>query len=311
MMKVLITGGAGYIGSTLIPMLLNKGYAVTCVDNFMYKQSPLLQLCSHESFEVIRGDARDDSLMSSLVPKHDVIIPLACLTGAPLCDADPFAATTINRDAIIKLLTWKSPEQRLIYPCTNSGYGVGEEGLYCDESSPLNPISLYGKLKVEAETALLDSGHCLTFRFATVFGASPRMRLDLLVNDFVYRAVFDRTVVLFEAHFKRNYLHVHDAAKVFIHAIESYDTMKGNAYNVGLSSANLSKEELCLEIQREVPAFKYLIAPIGEDVDKRNYIVSNEKIERSGFTPSRSIKDGIIELKKAYQIIKRTEYGNI
>ncbi len=310
MLKILVTGGAGYIGSTLIPMLLDKGYQVTCVDSFMYKQTSLLDQCHRENFSVIKGDARDENLMKKLVKNADVILPLACLTGAPLCKQDPIAATTTNRDAIINLLKYASRDQRIIYPCTNSGYGIGENNLYCDENSPLNPISLYGQLKVDAEKALLDDQR-LTFRFATVFGASPRMRLDLLVNDFVYRAVFDKAVVLFEAHFKRNYLHVRDASRAFIHAIENYDLMKAQPYNVGLSEANLSIEELCQIIQREIPDFKYLIAPIGEDPDKRNYIISNEKIEKTSFKALVSVESGVKELQKAFQMIKRTEYGNI
>lgn len=309
-MKILVTGGAGYIGSTLIPMLLDQGHEVTAVDNFMYNQAPLLDQCWRKGFEIIRGDSRDQALMKKLVPKADVIIPLACYTGAPLCKADPIGATTTNRDAVVNLLEYKSPSQMLIYPCTNSGYGVGQEGIYCDEKTPLNPITLYGIVKVEAEKALLSSGHCVTFRFATVFGMSPRMRLDLLVNDFVYRAINDRAVVLFEAHFKRNYLHVRDAAASFIHAMKNYDKMKGEPFNVGLSEANLSKEELCLAIQKEIPEFKYVIAPVGEDPDKRNYIVSNEKIEKTGFKTQVGLMDGIRELKKGFQIIKRKEFGN-
>ena len=309
-MKVLVTGAAGYIGSTLVPMLLDQGHEVIAVDNFMYQQAPLLDQCWRKGFEIIRGDSRNIDLMKRLVPKVDVILPLACLTGAPICKADPIAATTINRDAIVNLLEFKSASQMLIYPCTNSGYGIGAAGLECDENSPLNPITLYGKVKVEAEKALLDSGHCVTFRFATVFGMSPRMRLDLLVNDFVYRAINDRTVVLFEAHFKRNYLHVRDAAASFIHAMKNYAQMKGQPYNVGLSEANLSKEELCKAIQKEIPEFTYLIAPVGEDPDKRNYIISNAKIEKTGFKTQVGLADGLRELKKGFEIIKRNQYGN-
>lgn len=309
-MKILVTGAAGYIGSTLVPMLLDQGHEVTAVDNFMYNQAPLLDQCWKDNFEMVRGDSRDMDLMKRLVTKNDAIIPLACLTGAPICKADPIAATTVNRDAIVNLLEIKSKDQMMIYPCTNSGYGVGTEGKHCDENSPLNPITLYGKVKVEAERALLDSGHCITFRFATVFGMSPRPRLDLLVNDFVYRAMTDRTVVLFEPHFKRNYLHVRDAAGSFIHAMTNYSKMVGEPYNVGLTEANMSKEELCQAIQKEIPEFKYFIAPVGEDPDKRDYIVSNEKIEKTGFKPKVSLSAGIRELKKGFQIIKRNQFGN-
>lgn len=309
-MKILVTGAAGYIGSTLVPMLLDQGHHVTAVDNFMYQQTPLLDQCHRENFEIFRADARDMTFMKDHVKKADAIIPLACLTGAPICKADPWAAVTVNRDAVVNLLEIKSKSQMLIYPCTNSGYGVGQEGIHCDETSPLNPISLYGKVKVEAEKALLDSGHCVTFRFATVFGMSPRFRLDLLVNDFVYRAINDRTVVLFEAHFKRNYLHVRDAANSFIHAMGHYEKMKGEPFNVGLSEANLSKEDLCKAIKAEVPQFEYVIAPVGEDPDKRNYIVSNDKIERTGYKAKVTLKQGIQELKKGFQIIKRMQFGN-
>ena len=310
-MKILITGGAGYIGSGLVPMLLQKGHEVTVIDNFMFGQTSLLDCCWDPRLEVIRADVRDLDLVREHTTKADVIIPLACLTGAPLCSQQPDTAKVVNSDIIKEMFKVKSNNQVMIFPNTNSGYGVGEEGIHCDENSPLRPVSHYGKLKVELEQFLLDSGECATFRFATIFGVSPRPRLDLLVNDFTYRAVNDRSVVLFEPHFKRNYLHVRDAAHAFIHVMENYDTMKGNAYNVGLSDANLSKEELCQEIQKIVTNFRYLISDIGEDPDKRNYIVSNDRIEKTGFKPSVSLQDGIKELVKGYQIIRRTQFANV
>lgn len=310
-MKILVTGGAGYIGSTLVPKLLEKGVEVTVVDNFYYNQSSLLDVCYHPKLTVVRGDARDEKLMASLIKGKDFIIPLACLVGAPLCDKFPQEAKGINLDAIKMLVKLRSPRQKIIFPNTNSGYGIGEAGIYCTEKSPLKPVSLYGRLKVEAEETLLRAKNVITFRLATVFGISPRMRLDLLVNDFVYRAVNDGYVVLFEADFKRNYIHVRDVARAFIHAMENFDKMKNEPYNVGLSDANLSKRELCEEIKKQIPRFTFVISLIGKDPDQRNYIVSNEKIEKTGYKPQVSLTDGISELIKGYQIIRRREFSNV
>ena len=310
-MKILVTGGAGYIGSILVPLLLQKGHAVNVIDNFMYGQTSLLDCCYHPNLEIIRGDVRNENLLREQLRTVDTILPLACLTGAPLCDRDPVGAQQINHDVVRFLAEHKSKEQCLIFPCTNSGYGVGQEGIYCDESTPMRPISLYGKLKVELDRYLLDRGDCITFRFATVFGVSSRMRLDLLVNDFTYRAVVDKTVVLFEAHFKRNYLHVRDAAQSFLHALENYETMVGEPYNVGLSEANLSKQELCEAIQRQVPDFRYVLSEIGKDPDQRNYIVSNAKIEAAGFQTQVGLDDGVRELVKGFQIVRRNQYANV
>ncbi len=277
----------------------------------MYGQQSLLNCCFHDHLTIIRADARNQEIVTKEASRADVILPLACLTGAPLCKHNPDTAKAVNYDAIKLLSELKSSDQMMIFPNTNSGYGIGQEGIYCDENSPLNPVSLYGKLKVDLEKYLLDSGECVTFRFATVFGVSPRMRLDLLVNDFTYRAVTDRTLVLFEPHFKRNYLHVRDAARAFIHSVENYDTMKGKPYNIGLSDANLSKQELCEEIQKEVPEFRYLISDIGEDPDKRNYIVSNARIEETGYRTSVALNQGIRELVKGYKIIRRNQFSNV
>lgn len=309
-MKVLVTGGAGYIGTSLVPMLLQEGHDVTVVDNLMYNQVSLLESCYLTKFKFVRGDIRDQKLMTSEMKSADAIVNLAALVGAPLCSRDPFASQTINADAVHFIAENKSKSQMLLYPCTNSGYGVGQAGIHCDEKTPLNPISLYGKQKVEAEKAVLGADG-ISYRLATVFGVSPRMRLDLLVNDFTYRALYDGFVVLFEAHFKRNYLHVRDAARVFMHGIKNYDSMKGQPYNVGLSDANLSKQELCEVIKKFLPKFTFLISEVGEDPDKRNYIVSNEKIEKTGFRTQYGLDHGIPELLKAYQIIKRNQFANI
>ncbi|MHB8916524.1 MAG: NAD-dependent epimerase/dehydratase family protein [Desulfocucumaceae bacterium] len=310
-MNVFVTGAAGYIGSVLVPALLDRGYEVTALDNFMFNQNSLLDCCHRKNFNIIKGDARDKELVKSCIKKADVIIPLACLTGAPLCSKDPFAAKTVNYDAIKMIMELRSPGQRILFPTTNSGYGVGQEGIYCTEETPLNPISLYGKYKVEIENGLLASGNAITFRLATVFGVSPRMRLDLLVNDFTYRAVVDRFIVLFESHFKRNYIHIRDVIKVFLHGLDNFEKMVGQPYNVGLSDANLSKWELCEEIQKQLPSFYFAEAQVGKDPDQRNYIVSNEKIEATGWTPDYSIQDGITELIKCYQIIKRNQFANV
>ncbi len=310
-MKILVTGGAGYIGSILVPKLLGLGHEVTVVDNFMYNQTPLLDVTFDDKLTMVRGDVRDHQIMKPLMAKADAVLPLACLTGAPLCKQDPIGARTINHDAVKMLFEMKSKDQMMVFPCTNSGYGVGEAGIHCDENSAMRPVSLYGQLKVEIEKVLLDSGHVATFRLATVMGTSPRMRLDLLVNDFTYRAVNDRFIVLFEAHFKRNYLHVRDAADAFIHTLNNYDKMKGQPYNVGLSEANLSKMELCLAIKKQIPEFTIMESEIGEDPDKRNYIISNAKIEATGFKAKVGLDQSLRELIRGFKIIKRNSFANI
>jgi len=308
---VVITGGAGYIGSVLSRHLLNRGYRVTVVDNFLYRQNSLLDCCGDDTFSVIRGDCRDERLLTDAIRDADILIPLAALVGAPLCNRDRIGAYTINFEAVHILCKLSAPAQRIIFPVTNSGYGIGQPGIPCTEESPLRPISLYGETKVKAERVVLDRGNAITLRLATVFGASPRMRMDLLVNDFVWRAVHDRAVTVFEGHCKRNYIHVRDVSKAFLHAIEHFDVMKNRPYNVGLDDANLSKLELCAEIKRYVPHFVYSEAPIGEDPDKRDYIVSNERMLATGFTPDWSLARGIRELVKCYTIINGTGYGNV
>jgi nucleoside-diphosphate-sugar epimerase len=309
--SILVTGGAGYIGSTLVPALLAAGHRVTVLDNFMFGQASLNQLCADPNFEVRRGDARNPETLKPLLRTADVIIPLAALVGAPISDMDRTGAETTNRDAVLTLIKLAAKRQRILMPVTNSGYGIGEKDKFCTEETPLRPVSLYGRTKVEAEKAVLDRGNSITFRLATLFGMSPRMRIDLLVNDFVYRAVNDRAVVLFEAHFKRNFLHVRDAAAVFLHGIRNFDSMKNEPYNAGLSDANLSKAELCERIKKQLPSFVFVEAAVGTDPDKRDYIVSNEKIERTGFRPSYSLDDGIRELIKGYRMLRNTVYSNI
>jgi nucleoside-diphosphate-sugar epimerase len=308
--SVLVTGGAGYLGSILTPELLAAGHRVTVLDNFMYSQNSLAHLCANPDFDVANGDARAPDTLSPLVSKADVVIPLAALVGAPLCNRDPIAATTTNRDAIATLCKMLSPSQRVVMPTTNSGYGIGEPGKFCTEETPLRPVSLYGRDKVAAEQIVLGRENAISLRLATVFGMSPRMRIDLLVNDFVHRAVTDRFVVLFEAHFKRNYLHIRDVARAFLHAIDDFDRMRGRAYNVGLSDANLSKTELCERIKAQVAEFVYLEAPIGGDPDKRDYIVSNARIEATGYRTKYSLDDGIRELIKGFRMIRNAVYAN-
>ena len=310
-MKILVTGAAGYIGSILVPALLNRGHDVVALDNFMYHQTSLLDCCHDTKLTIVRGDSRDKQLLVEQIKSVDAIFPLACLTGAPLCNKNPQDARSINLDAVRMLLDLRSRDQIIIFPTTNSGYGIGEKGDYCTEESPLRPVSLYGQLKVEAEKHVLESGNAITLRLATAFGISPRMRLDLLVNDFTYRAVNDRFIVLFEAHFKRNYIHVMDIAKAFIHCLDNFLKMKNETYNVGLSDANLSKWELCEEIKKHVPDFYFVEAEIGEDPDKRDYIVSNTKIEATGFKPDVSLQAGIKELIKGYRIIRGNMYSNV
>ena len=309
--RILVTGGAGYLGSTMVPELLSAGHHVTVVDNFMFGQSSLNHVCYHANFSVVKGDVRIASIMSPLIKKADLIIPLAALVGAPMCSQDPVGATTTNHDAIVAMLSMVSKQQIILMPTTNSAYGSGDAQNFCTENSPLKPISQYAIEKVKVEQLLMEHENAISFRLATVFGMSPRMRIDLLVNDFVYRAVYDRCVVLFEGNFKRNYIHVRDVSRVFQHAISHFDAMKGQIYNVGLSDANVSKAELCEVIRRKLPHFVSLEAPLGKDPDQRNYIVSNAKIEATGYRPAMSLEKGIEELIKGFTMLKNTRYGNV
>jgi nucleoside-diphosphate-sugar epimerase len=310
-MRILVTGGAGYLGSVLVPALLAADHEVTVVDNFMYGQTSLLDHCHNPRLTIVRGDAQDRPLMTRCLKEADAIFPLACLTGAPACDHDPAEARRVNLEAVQLVLELRSRSQPIIFPTTNSGYGIGSDGVFCTEETPLNPVSTYGRLKVEAEQAVLEAKHSITLRLATAFGISPRMRLDLLVNDFVYRAVTDGFLVLFQGHFMRNYIHVRDIARVFLHCLDRFEALKDEPYNVGLSDANLSKRQLCEEIKKQVPHFYFVEAEIGQDPDQRNYMVSNAKIEATGYRPVISLQEGIAELVKGYQVVRRKGFANV
>lgn len=310
MPKILVTGGAGYIGSVLVPMLLSDSHEVVVLDNFMYNQTSLLDCCYNPLFRIVKGDVRNEDLLGSLVRQSNIIIHLACIVGAPACDKDPSTAKAVNLDSVKTILKHRSPNQPILFPNTNSGYGIGQEGIFCTEETPLKPVSLYGKLKVEAEKEILCRGNAIVLRLATVFGISPRMRLDLLVNDFVYMALDQGYIELSEKHFKRNFIHIRDVARAFLHCIANFDRMQRQVYNLGLSDANLSKLELCEEIKKQVPKLRIYENESRRDPDQRNYIVSNKKIERTGFKPQVSLQKGITELIKGYQIIKNNCFSN-
>lgn len=308
--SVLVLGGAGYIGCILTPRLLAEGYSVTVIDRLMYEHNGLLQCCSHDEFRFIRGDITDKELISREVSRHDIIVPLAAIVGAPACAADPVRSRLVNHTAMMDLIELFHASQMVLFPTTNSGYGVGEEGQYCTEDSPLRPVSSYGRDKVEVENALLDQGSAITFRLATVFGVSPRMRMDLLVNDFVYRAYKDRALVLFEEHFRRNYIHVRDVADTFLFGITNYEQMRGEPYNVGLTAANLTKRQLAEQIQTYLPDLFIHAAEIGKDPDRRDYMVSNQKLEKLGWRAKYDLDFGIRELLKAYSMLQPNQYVN-
>ena len=309
--RILVTGGAGYLGSTMVPDLLAAGHQVTVLDNFMFEQASLNHVCQNPNFSVVNGDVRIRETIAPLIAKADVIIPLAAYVGAPMCARDPVGAKSINHDAILMMLDLVSKDQLILMPTTNSAYGSGDENNFCTEESPLRPISQYAIEKVGVEKELMQHPNAISFRLATVFGMSPRMRIDLLVNEFTYRALKDRTLVLFESHFKRNYIHVRDVSRAFQHGLTNASKMKGQIYNVGLSDANVSKKELCDHIKAELPKFTYLEAAVGSDPDQRNYIVSNAKIEATGFKPQVSLKEGIRELIKGFTMLRNTRYGNV
>lgn len=310
-MKILITGGSGYIGSVLTDILLKNKFKVTVVDNFMYGQTSLNHLCVYKNLEIVNADVRNINVIKDHIIKSDLIIPLAAIVGAPACDKDPINSKFINKDSILDLFKIISKNQSIIMPTTNSAYGSGDKNNLCNEKSPLNPISSYAKDKVQIEEVLMQKENVISLRLATVFGMSPRMRLDLLVNDFVFRAFFDRFIVLYESHFKRNYIHIQDVSGAFIHSINNFDKMKSEIYNVGLSNANLSKKELCEIIKLKIIDLNIIINDFNKDPDQRNYIVSNDKLEKTGFIPKISISEGIDELIKGYKYFKKNNFGNI
>jgi nucleoside-diphosphate-sugar epimerase len=309
--NILVTGGAGYIGSMLVPELLRLGHIVTVIDNFMFRQASLNHCCGHPNFNVVNGDIRHKEFIRPYYQAAEIIIPLAAYVGAPLCNKDQTGAQTVNHDALISMLEMLRDEQKVLMPTTNSAYGSGGNDNFCDENSPLNPISKYAIDKVAVEKELMKRNNSISFRLATVFGMAPKMRLDLLVNDFVYRAVNDRFIVLFEGHFKRNYIHVTDVVRAFTHGIKNFDSMHGEIFNVGLSEANVSKAELCARIKNHIPEFEIMEAPLAVDPDQRNYIVSNAKIESTGWMPKVGLDAGIRELIKGYKMIKNNIYSNV
>lgn len=309
--KVLVTGGAGYLGSILVQHLLAAGHQVTVVDNLLYRQRSLFHFCSNPNFNFHLGDQRDKALMSKLLRQTDVIIPLAAVVGAPACARDPWLAEEVNHVSLIMLNEMRSRNQLLIYPTTNSGYGTKSGDVYCTEETPLEPISKYGLDKVKAEQALLQTENVITFRLATVFGFSPRMRRDLLVNDFTWQAYTNKYLVLFEKDFKRNYIHIRDVADCFVHGIDNAEAMCGRPYNVGLDDANLSKEELALKIKEYCPELYIHYSEVGSDPDKRNYIVSNQRLREACFTAQRSLDQGIQELLKGYPMMAWEPFKNV
>ncbi len=308
---VLVTGGAGYIGSILCEHLLHEGYHVSVIDNLMYGQHSLFHLCAKPGFDFILGDVRDEGLIKKQLKEVDVLIPLAAVVGAPACNRDPWLARSVNLEAIRFLNHQRSRDQLIIFPTTNSGYGTQSDELYCTEETPLNPISLYGQTKVQAEEELLDSPNVISLRLATVFGMSPRMRLDLLVNHFVYTAMTEGYITIFEKDFKRNYIHIRDVADCMIHCMKHSEKMVGRPYNVGLDSANLSKAELVMKVKQYLPDFYVHFSEIGKDPDKRNYIVSNERLKQAGFEARRSLDEGIRELIKGYRMLGRAPLKNV
>ncbi len=311
MLNYFIPGGAGYIGSVLVETLLERGDQVTVVDNFFFGQTSLLHLIRNPKLKLIKGDIRDTELMKTCLARADVIVPLAALVGAPLCDREPTLSQEVNFTASRALIAMAGTQQMLVMPTTNSAYGSGDASHFCDENSALNPISTYARMKVDLEDFLLSKPNAISFRLATVFGVSPRMRLDLLVNDFTYRAMANGHISLFEGHFKRNYIHVRDVVKVFLHATDNFSGMRGQVYNVGLSTANISKLQLCEEIKKQIHSFTFSEIENGRDPDQRNYIVSNAKIEATGYAPDYTLTHGIAEIIKSYPLLNEAKMRNV
>jgi nucleoside-diphosphate-sugar epimerase len=301
MKKVLITGGSGYLGSTITEHLLNNGYSVTVLDNLMYKQLSLLHLFKNKNFKFVKGDVRDVSLLKNLVIENDIIIPLAAIVGMPACKSNPELTIEVNYKQIVNILDVLTPSHKLILPNTNSQYGSSDSII--TEESEFKPLSLYAKTKCDAENAMLSNGNGVSLRLATVFGVSSRMRTDLLVNDFTYKSINDGYLVLFESHFKRNYIHVQDIARTFQFIIENYESCVGQAFNVGLSTANLSKIELSQKIKEYIPTLVIKEDNYKKDFDKRNYIVSNKKLESLGWSPIYDLDYGIKQLIDAYSMV--------
>lgn len=309
-MKIAITGASGYIGNILTKELLKKKFSVLAIDNFRYDNRQIYQLANYENLEILEGDVRDPEISKKIL-SNDLIIPLACLVGAPLCDKFKSEAISINQKVIEYISKNKSSDQIIIYPTTNSGYGSTDGNSACDENSPIKPISIYGITKTEAEKSVVDTNNFISLRLATVFGISPRMRLDLLVNNFVYKALTDGCLTLFESHFIRNYIHINDVSKAFIHCIDNYNDMKNNIYNLGLSDANISKKDLALLIKKYIPTLSIVEEEFTKDKDQRNYIVSNKKIEKTGFSADFSLEFGVTSLIKGLSIFKNHQFGNI
>ena len=308
--KILITGGAGYVGSVMSDHLLNMGYDVTVLDNLMHNQQSLLYLFHHKKFNFIHGDVRNPQLLRAIVPKFDFILPLAAIVGAPLCEKKPEDAKSTNYDAIALLNTIRVPErQKIIFPMTDSGYGSQTGTVHCTEETPLAPVSLYGKTKVDAEKLLMATPNTVSLRLATAFGSSFRLRTDLLINSFVYKALIDNYLVVFEKNFHRNFLHVRDIAHAFQHTIDNFDSMKDEIYNVGDDSLNMTKEQLVFKIKEHIPSLYLHFSEIGKDLDKRNYTVSNKKIAKTGFNCKITIDEGIEELIKTFRFLE-TKYSN-